>query len=503
MRPGRLGTSLASVLAVLLLAVPSAGAISPRVVAFPVGGSLGGLTAGPDGNVWFTMASNPGTIGYITHYGALTEFTGGTTPGFTANSYPVDITTGPDGRLWVAQYSYPGRVTAVTTAGTFTEMAVNGTTPGFGRQPYGIAAAQGSLWLTNSPSPGGVTRVTTGGAATQIATGGTTPGFNYNASPDKIVAGPDGNLWFDETAYYPSDPPGLVRLTPGGAITDFRPGNTPGMVGPVDDIAAGADGNVWFTAGASVIGRITPSGAVRTFLPGSSPGFSAGAAPRSITRGPDGAMWFTWDQWDPTRVWWDQYVPGGLSRINSAGEVMEFRWSSTSGMENARLGNLTTGGDNDIWYGVNGQLARFSTFFSQPAPTLATVSVVPRRFTLGSPREVAPAAKSRARRGTTIRFTLRRAGRVRLGFMTEERRHMGARRCMRGSKGSAGAKRCMRRVPMGSVEVRGHRGRNVVRFNGRTDQGLLYPGRFGVEVTVTDPATDMSTMKRARFRVVR
>ena len=54
-----------------------------------------GITAGPDGNLWFTEA-DAGKIGEInptTH--AITEF-----PIPYANANPVGITAGPDGNLW-------------------------------------------------------------------------------------------------------------------------------------------------------------------------------------------------------------------------------------------------------------------------------------------------------------------------------------------------------------------------------------------------------------------
>ena len=59
----------------------------------------GGITAGPDGNVWF--AENYGNnIGRITTAGVITEF-----PVPTAASMPNRITAGPDGNLWFTEYN--------------------------------------------------------------------------------------------------------------------------------------------------------------------------------------------------------------------------------------------------------------------------------------------------------------------------------------------------------------------------------------------------------------
>jgi virginiamycin B lyase len=56
-----------------------------------------GITAGPDGNVWFTEpAANQ--IGVITPDGQITEYQ---VP--TPNSQPAGITTGPDGNIWFTE----------------------------------------------------------------------------------------------------------------------------------------------------------------------------------------------------------------------------------------------------------------------------------------------------------------------------------------------------------------------------------------------------------------
>ncbi|MGH7266700.1 MAG: virginiamycin B lyase family protein, partial [Candidatus Rokuibacteriota bacterium] len=56
-----------------------------------------GITAGPDGNLWFTEAV-ANRIGRITPFGAITEF-----PVPTPGSTPVGITVGPDGNIWFTE----------------------------------------------------------------------------------------------------------------------------------------------------------------------------------------------------------------------------------------------------------------------------------------------------------------------------------------------------------------------------------------------------------------
>jgi streptogramin lyase len=75
--------------------------------------TAGGITAGPDGNIWFTEYGN-NTLGRITPTGVLTEF-----PIPKAGSYPTDITSGPDGNLWFTEDYNIGRITPTGTVTAF------------------------------------------------------------------------------------------------------------------------------------------------------------------------------------------------------------------------------------------------------------------------------------------------------------------------------------------------------------------------------------------------
>ncbi len=55
------------------------------------------ITAGPNGNLWFTEFSND-KIGRVTPSGTITEF-----PIPTSHSVPGWITVGPDGNLWFTE----------------------------------------------------------------------------------------------------------------------------------------------------------------------------------------------------------------------------------------------------------------------------------------------------------------------------------------------------------------------------------------------------------------
>jgi hypothetical protein len=84
-----------------------------------------GITAGPDGALWFTNQGNS-TIGRITTGGVVTNYTG------TGISGPEGITAGPDGALWFTNNnnSTIGRITTGSNAAPTTSVLVpsNGAT---------------------------------------------------------------------------------------------------------------------------------------------------------------------------------------------------------------------------------------------------------------------------------------------------------------------------------------------------------------------------------------
>src|SRR6266478_1473060 len=111
-------------LSMALVMLYAAGAVAPaaaqNITEFPVPTTASeplGITAGPDGALWFT--ENIGNkIGRITTAGAFTEFTVPTT-----SSHPIGITTGPDGALWFTELQST-KIGRITTAGAFTEFTV-------------------------------------------------------------------------------------------------------------------------------------------------------------------------------------------------------------------------------------------------------------------------------------------------------------------------------------------------------------------------------------------
>jgi virginiamycin B lyase len=241
-----------------------------KVTTFPLTGfSPAGITAGPDGSLWFTGYSGElgqGAVGSISPSGAINVHSAGVNG--TSVNETTGITTGPDGALWFAVTGHNGAIGRITTAGTITypDPVVD--------EPEAITKGpDGNLWFaTAGGSAGSIGRITTSGTVTTYANTGID-------MPAGIVAGPGGNLWF--TNYGNNT---IGRITPAGVVKDF----TGTGIDQPNGITVGPDGALWFTnVGNNSIGRITRWGKVSNYT---GPGIST---PDQITVGSDGALWFT------------------------------------------------------------------------------------------------------------------------------------------------------------------------------------------------------------------
>jgi sugar lactone lactonase YvrE len=149
--------------------------------------------------------------------------------------------------------------------------------------PGDIASGpDGRLWFTQSAGAvAGLGRI--GVIPTSASPGDTIQQFPSSAGglndPSGITASA-GALWFSEAGSSQ-----IRRLDTAGVI-----GNPTAVGSAPSAIAAGADGALWFTEeGAGRIGRITPSGVLTNEFPTSRPD----SAPAGIASGPDSALWYT------------------------------------------------------------------------------------------------------------------------------------------------------------------------------------------------------------------
>jgi virginiamycin B lyase len=304
---------LAVGLAAMLVMPAAAAAIDEYPVA--PGANPGGITAGPDGALWF-VEEGTSTIGRITTAGAVTNhFPVATTPTSLPPTDPNyvnaldQITAGPDGNLWFTQ-PRDNQIGVITPGGAVTEYDVSPS----GARPDAITRGpDGNLWFT-APGANLIGRITTGGSIT------TFPGAASGAQD--ITAGPDGALWF--TASLGNS---IGRITTDGNITAHFPVPTPGA--EPAGITMGPGGGLWFTESAvGQIAQISTSGTV-TEYPG------AGAAPSAITGGADGALWFT------------QSLGNAIGRSTTGGAITNHFAVPTPGSEPS---DITAGPDGALWF---------------------------------------------------------------------------------------------------------------------------------------------------------
>jgi virginiamycin B lyase len=258
-----------------------------------------GITAGPDGNLWFAEAE-PSKIAKITTSGTVTTYS------LPSESFPVGIVAGPDGNLWYTDEE-SNKVGKITTSGTVTEYSLPS-----GSLPAGITVGPDkNLWFTDS-NTSKIGKITTSGAITEYS-------LPAHSEPYFIAAGPDGNLWFTDF-----NTNMIGKITTSGEITEY---SLPEYSRPTG-IATGPDKNLWFTeAHGNKIGKITASGTITEY---SLPIYSE---PYDITAGPDGNMWFA------------DYGTGEIGRITTSGTITEYAVPSGPGPI-----EITEGPDDNMWF---------------------------------------------------------------------------------------------------------------------------------------------------------
>lgn len=327
------------------------------------------ITLGPDGNIWFTEqagiasltpSANPQQM-VITQYGQdpqdpVLVFSGGAAPG------PLGITAGPDGNIWFTEFNndYIGNINPTT--GKITQNAIPS-----GLLAVGIAPGpDGNLWFCAS-STGQIGSISTSGGPPHLYSGSIAAG-------QYLTIGADGALWFAGSGSamgrvepvtampvveaYPltgTDPiplsltlgsdasmrytwlAGIGRVTPTGAVSSIPPfpGNTPSSA------VRANDGALWYTSetstGVGQIIRLAPDGTSQPFtLPATS-----NNGPFRIVSGPDGALWFA--DIPPLNG-----STGRVGRIDLKGNIVEY----TLPAEASYVDSIASGPDGNLWFSV-------------------------------------------------------------------------------------------------------------------------------------------------------
>lgn len=212
--------------------VPSSGAVEE--FNSDVDCSVGFLTVGPDGNVWYTCSTDRKLV-KVTTAGVVTAYP-------VVNEYPSGLVVGSDGYLYggmgntIARIEFDGSYEQVFFAPTINNQ---------GSIFHMVLGPDKRFWYTYND----FNHRAKIGAMTMTGTPSDYVISESSAWPSSIANGPDGNIWI-------TDGDGIARVTPSGDVTVFplaTPNNT------ADSIVAGPDGNLWFVdEGANKIGRIRP-----------------------------------------------------------------------------------------------------------------------------------------------------------------------------------------------------------------------------------------------------
>jgi virginiamycin B lyase len=227
-----------------------------------------------------------------------------------------------------------------------------------GGRPSELAlASDGGVWFTDNGSA----------AVGRLAPDGRVQMFPVSAGrqPVSIAIGPDGDVWFTQYAFYeaprelapgefpgpPPDPPGpsaIGRISPDGMMSEYplptpddpRDGVPNGRALP-RSITAGPDGAMWFTeSGFGQIGRIGADGIITEYpLPSTD---RVHAFPDGIVLGSDGGLWF------------QEALAGRLGRIDPQTKNIterDYVPAGTNPMDRAVGGPLVFGPDKAFWFG--------------------------------------------------------------------------------------------------------------------------------------------------------
>jgi streptogramin lyase len=239
----------------------------------------------------------------------LSGYPAGVGPTAGPGAFPLEVTVSPDGTLW-----YTDDVSGVFkfSPGSLQALPCSSSSPTVGCEvsanavaPTGIVTGpDGALWFTQSN--GGNPR--DGRSYFQASVGRITTSGTYSSYPvpdsassvpelDAITVGPNGNLWFTETAV-----DRIGEITPRAAspaIHEFslpsgdRLGQRVGSsITSADTIAAGPGNDIWFTEqGSNAIGVMSTSGTLLEKF--TVPDSNQNPTPLGITEGTDDTMWFT------------------------------------------------------------------------------------------------------------------------------------------------------------------------------------------------------------------
>jgi streptogramin lyase len=303
--PKLLIASLALVAA--LVWVPGASATPTVSGKFELGTELetnNKIVAGPDGNMWFTLAGTK-NVGSISPAGLIREFEIG-----IAN--PIGIAPGPEGRIWVVATNEATSFLPSNPEGTeqsFNSALING-------QPNITLGPEGLFWVASLNKVAKFSPANFNGTITEVKLSGT-----EEISPKDIDVAGSLIVIADSDTVGALETSRVVTFTSAGVEKDFT------IPGPSQGVAGAPTGQIGYSAPGAVpeqAGLITP--------PGAASAFELIGDPFGVALGGDGAFWVA------------QFAKGGVTRIAPTGET-----SFLGGLPIESPRQIAAGPGNTLW----------------------------------------------------------------------------------------------------------------------------------------------------------
>jgi streptogramin lyase len=235
---------------------------------------IGGLTRGPEGDMWFTEPA----ANRVERVAPTGHPEGFTLP--VPGSRPTGIVTAPGGFVWVTMTG-SGRIAQIDPAGLGTETNLPP-----GSRPGALAlGADTALWAIETETAT-LTRISLQLTSANFPLPSNGAFFKGAINAD-IVAGPDGDLWLAQ-----SDGPYVGEVIPTETQPEYIRYSLPTGHGTTL-ISNGPNGDIWFVSG-NEIGSISPRSSLKTVEIGDPACPLAGCAGpiAALSEGPEGGLWF-------------------------------------------------------------------------------------------------------------------------------------------------------------------------------------------------------------------
>ena len=290
-------TAVATVAAMALAA--SAFAAPALDGSFPVKGidTNSKIVAGPDGNMWVTLAGAGNNVARVTPAGGVEEFELG-----LLNASGIAV--GPEGKLWVTGTNAVASFSASDPKGTVdptTILTIAGNSPI-------VAGPDGNIWVASqeivlrippgdpgksTPFPsaelsprdiaaaGSLLAVSDAGAKNRIATfttDGVEQDFAIGGGSQGVAGGPGGQIAFSAPGAVPEQV---------GLISPPNPATSSELLNDPFGVDFGSDGAYWIAQFSGEVTRMTTAGD-KSSIPG-----LPKESPRQIAAGPNNTMWVT------------------------------------------------------------------------------------------------------------------------------------------------------------------------------------------------------------------